>query len=160
MLPAANRKVGFSCLGSGMAITLLGISLFFNKALLRLGNILFLIGIPLTIGPARTMAYFFQPKKVRATGCLAGGIFLVLAGHPIFGMALEVFGLLNLFGNMFPLLMMFLRSLPVVGDLIPEKKKATKSSRNSNSSGGNRDRQRRYDDYYGDDGNDNPERYY
>lgn len=151
-----NRKLGFTFLASGSGITLLGITLFFNKTLLRLGNILFLLGIPLTIGPGRTMGYFLQPKKARATSCLAAGAFLVLIGYPVFGIALEVFGLLNLFGNMFPVLLMFLRSLPFVGDLIPDGK--NKKKKNSSRDRKNYDDD--YDDRYYDQGNSNAEQYY
>jgi len=152
-----NRKLGFTCLASGTAITFLGITLFFNKTLLRLGNVLFLLGIPLTIGPGRTMGYFLQPKKARATSCLVCGVFLVLVGYPVFGIALEIFGLLNLFGNMFPVLLMFLRSLPVVGDLFPDgkKKKKGKSSRDRRSYDDND-----YDEGYYDQSNRNAEQYY
>ena len=77
-------------------------SLFFNKTLLRLGNVLLLIGVPLMFGPSKTMGYFLQPAKARATACLGVGIILVvLLGRPILGIAMQVFGLLNLFGNMF-----------------------------------------------------------
>jgi len=85
---------------------------------MRLGNLLFIAGVPMTIGPGRTAGYFFQPKKSRATACLALGIFLVFIGSPVFGILLEIFGLLNLFGNMFPLLKMMIKTLPGVGSLL------------------------------------------
>ena len=140
-----------------MAFTLLGISLFFNKTLLRLGNILFLLGIPLTLGPSRTVGYFLQPKKARATACLAFGIFLVLVGHPVLGITLEIFGLLNLFGNMFPILLMFLRNLPVVGDLIPDAKSKKKNKSSTRSYDERRYNNDRYPNDYRDD---DAERYY
>ena len=68
-----NKKVGMMLLGGGAVFTLLGISLFFNKTLMRLGNLLFIVGVPLFIGPGRTTGYFLQPKKARATGCLGLG---------------------------------------------------------------------------------------
>jgi hypothetical protein len=114
-----NRKIGSMLVGGGVVFTLLGISLFFNKTLMRLGNLLLCVGVPILIGPGRTAGYFLQPTKARATGCLLFGIFLVFVGWPIFGIALEVFGLLNLFGNMFPVILVILRQMPVIGDLIP-----------------------------------------
>jgi len=145
VLTSGNRKLGIIFLSSGAAFTALGITLFFNKTLMRLGNLLFVCGIPLMIGPGRTLGYFLQPKKARATGCLACGIFLVLVGHPVIGILLEVFGLLNLFGNMFPVLMIMAKNLPVIGSLF---------GGDSNSSKRRREK-RREDDYYNDD-----ERYY
>ena len=98
------------------------------------------------IGPGRTVGYFLQPKKARATGCLGVGIFLVLVGHPVIGILLEVFGLLNLFGNMFPLVMMMAKNMPVVGGLF--------KGNGSNGSGGGKRRESRYEDddrYYEDE---------
>jgi len=122
-----NKKIGFALLGGGTVFTILGITLFFNKTLMRLGNLLFIAGVPITIGPGRTSGYFLQPKKVRATGCLALGIFLVLIGWPIFGIILEIFGIMNLFGNMFPLLKMFLKQVPVLGGIFNDGGKPNKS---------------------------------
>lgn len=144
VLTSSNRKLGIILLSAGAAFTVLGITLFFNKTLMRLGNLLFVAGVPLMIGPGRTVGYFLQPKKARATGCLGCGIFLVLVGHPVIGILLEIFGLLNLFGNMFPLVMMMAKNLPVVGGLF---------GGNNGGSGGKR-RESRYNDdrYYEDEG--------
>mmetsp|Transcript_20253 Transcript_20253/g.43403 ORF Transcript_20253/g.43403 Transcript_20253/m.43403 type:complete len:341 (-) Transcript_20253:234-1256(-) len=143
-LTSSNRKVGIILLSSGAAFTALGITLFFNKTLMRLGNLLFVAGIPVMLGPGRTVGYFLQPKKARATGCLGCGIFLVLVGHPVIGILLEIFGLLNLFGNMFPLVMMMAKNLPVVGGLFG----------GSNGGSGGKRRESRYDDdrYFEDEG--------
>lgn len=154
MLRKGNRKVGLALLSSGAVLTMLGVTLFFNKNLLRMGNFLFIAGIPMTIGPGRTAGYFLQPKKARATGCLIAGIFLVLIGWPIFGIALEIFGLLNLFGNMFPVLMVLLRQVPLVGGLFGVNGNNNKSRGESRKkrSGSRSDIDRYSDDrYYGDD---------
>ncbi|KAL3823225.1 hypothetical protein ACHAXA_003504 [Cyclostephanos tholiformis] len=148
-LTSPNRKLGVIFLSSGAAFTVLGITLFFNKTLMRLGNILFVIGVPLLIGPGRTAGYFLQPRKARATGCLGCGIFLVLVGHPVIGILLEVFGLLNLFGNMFPLVRMMAKNLPVVGGLFG----GGGGGNNGGGGGGTRKERPRYDDgYYEDEG--------
>lgn len=162
-ITATNRKVGLTFLVSGLAITFLGISLFFNKTLLRMGNILFLAGIPLTIGPSRTVGYFLQPKKARATACLGVGIFLVLIGSPVFGIAMEIFGLLNLFGNMFPIFIIMAKRVPFLGDLIPDgSSKKKEKSTGYTRSGSERKRHNDGAQYYAEDenGNRNSERYY
>lgn len=145
-----NKQFGFLLLAGGAFTTMMGMFLMFNKSLLRIGNFLFIAGVPMTIGPSRTMGYFMQPKKVRATATLACGIFLVLIGWPVLGIGMEIFGLLNLFGNMFPVLMMLLRQLPVVGTLF---------GGGGGNGNGNYSRQQRRrsssrndeDNYYGDD---------
>jgi hypothetical protein len=143
VLTSGNRKLGILFLSAGAAFTALGITLFFNKTLMRLGNLLFVGGIPLMIGPGRTLGYFLQPKKARATGCLVSGIFLVLVGHPVIGILLEIFGLLNLFGNMFPVLLIMAKNLPVVGSFFGD---------NGSSAGKRRRQDDRYEsDRYRDD---------
>lgn len=108
-----NRKLGFMLCGSGCIVTLIGVTLFFNGMLLKLGNLMFVSGLPLVIGPSRTVAYFTNPSRLRATATFAFGLFLVLmAGWPISGLFFEFFGFLNLFGNFFPLLKGILTQLP------------------------------------------------
>jgi hypothetical protein len=105
--------------------------------LMRLGNLLFIAGVPMTLGPSRTLGYFLKREKARATACLAVGVFLVLLGNPVFGIILEVFGLLNLFGNMFPVVLAIARGMPVIGPLLS----------GNNNKRRNDDRQERYYDY-------------
>jgi Got1/Sft2-like family len=143
VLKQGDRKLGFMLLASGISISFLGFALFMNKTLLRLGNLLIIVGVPMILGPSRTVSYFVQAEKMRATTCLALGILLVFLGHPIFGIILEVFGLLNLFGNMFPILMVFVKQMPVIGPLL--------KGDNSSSNTASRNRERN-DDYYDDYG--------
>lgn len=147
-----DRRVGVGLLGSGLVITMLGVSLFFNKALMRLGNLLFIAGVPMMLGPSRTLGYFLKPEKMRATACLGLGIFLVLVGSPVFGIALEIFGLLNLFGNMFPVFLAIAKQLPVIGPILSGNN-SNNSSRNDNDRYSSRQRydDRTRDQYYGDD---------
>lgn len=135
-----NRKIGLSILGIGAVLTALGVSLFFNKMLMRLGNLFFVAGVPITIGPGRTAGYFFQPKKARATICLSSGIILVFFGWPIIGIVLETFGFLNLFGNLFPIALAIIKQMPVIGPLLKGsfRKRDSEGSRNFGQ----------YDDYY------------
>eukprot|EP00527_Entomoneis_sp_CCMP2396_P008316 CAMPEP_0198144538 /NCGR_PEP_ID=MMETSP1443-20131203/16423_1 /TAXON_ID=186043 /ORGANISM="Entomoneis sp., Strain CCMP2396" /LENGTH=337 /DNA_ID=CAMNT_0043807945 /DNA_START=141 /DNA_END=1154 /DNA_ORIENTATION=+ len=140
-----DRKIGLSLVGGGAVITMLGISLFFNKALLRLGNLLFIAGVALTMGISRTVSFFFKPEKLRATACLGLGIFLVFIGSPVFGMILEVFGLLNLFGNMFPMLLAIAKTLPGIGPILTNN--SNKKKKNSSKQSSSSRRSDYYDDY-------------
>mmetsp|Transcript_8070 Transcript_8070/g.24217 ORF Transcript_8070/g.24217 Transcript_8070/m.24217 type:complete len:197 (+) Transcript_8070:31-621(+) len=172
------RKIGLGLTCAGVLFLVLGVMLFFDKGLLAMGNILFLAGVSLIIGPRGVFRFFFQKRKVgaasarlghtgrcdaptspphnacdgligslsasshnalctvslfgvrltlgalsavpqvRGTSCFLGGIFLVLVGWPVFGMAIELFGFLNLFGDFFPVVLGFLRNLPIVGNVL------------------------------------------
>ena len=132
---------------SGAVVTFFGVMFLFNQHLLRFGNILFISGMPFLVGTGRTISFFMNPSKLRATTTFLVGAFLVVfGGWPRIGLVIEFFGFLNLFGNFFPLLASMLRGLPVVGDILP----------GSGGSGGRRsesDRRSNFqrEDYYDDD---------
>ncbi|KAJ8601100.1 hypothetical protein CTAYLR_007821 [Chrysophaeum taylorii] len=116
-LPILDRKTGLVMLAAGAVFTMLGISLFFEKNLIRLGNLLLVGGAPLVVGPSRATRYLMDPSKLRGTVVFALGFFLVLSGHPLLGIVVEVFGFFNLFGNLFPLLGAMIARLPFMSTL-------------------------------------------
>eukprot|EP00934_Nitzschia_sp_Nitz4_P007157 Nitzschia sp. Nitz4//scaffold152_size53828//17730//18685//NITZ4_006738-RA/size53828-augustus-gene-0.96-mRNA-1//-1//CDS//3329537190//7147//frame0 len=131
-----NRKIGLPLFGVGVALTLLGASLFFNATLIRLGHLAWSVGMVLSLGPGKTAGYMFQPQKARATisGCL--GFLLVMMGWPLFGIILEVFGFLNLFGNMFPVAWALLQTIPGIGPLLRQSSSSSSRGRGGRSSQG------------------------
>ena len=131
LLQTVDRKTGLMLLVSGLSVTFLGVTLFFNKTIIRLGHLLCMAGILLSMGLSSTIQYFVRPEKLRATICLALGAFLVLIGSPIFGMALEIFGILNLFGNMFPIVMMMMKQMPIVGTMFQSNNNNNNNNRNN-----------------------------
>ena len=113
-----TEEIGVALTTFGGLFMLLGVVLFFDGALLALGNvissyapwhhyqthrapfaqILFLSGLPLIIGPQKTFYFFARKQKLRGTICFLGGILLVFIKWPFVGMIVETFGFLNLFG--------------------------------------------------------------
>ncbi|BGP34696.1 hypothetical protein JCM10296v2_006518 [Rhodotorula toruloides] len=57
---------------------------------------------------------------VVADSCVAfaAGILLVFLKYPFFGVIIEMFGFLNLFGDFFPVVLSFMRQLPVIGHFL------------------------------------------
>jgi len=146
-----TKKYGFMFVGAGLLFTILGMSLFFEKNLLRLGNVLFLTGAALVIGPGRTVGWFTAKQRLRATGTFAVGVFFVLIGKPVIGMIFEIFGFLNLFGNMFPLVWSMTKNMPFVRDLVGNSPRSSK--------GGSRQKPKRQQNYYDDDDYDRQPQY-
>ncbi|EZF31298.1 hypothetical protein H101_05077, partial [Trichophyton interdigitale H6] len=93
----------------------LGILMFFDRSLLAMGNILFLIGLPLILGPQKTLAFFARRQKLTGTVTFALGIFLILFRWPLIGFCVELYGLFVLFGDFLVTLGGFVGSIPVVG---------------------------------------------
>jgi len=116
-IPVPDRKTGLVACAAGAALTMLGVSLFFEKNLIRLGNLLLVFGAFFVAGPKRAVAYLADTTKLRGTLVFGLGFFLILSGHPLLGTLVEVFGFFNLFGNLFPLLGAAIARLPIMNSL-------------------------------------------
>jgi len=112
------KQVGAALIAVGVMLTVMGMMLFFEGNLLRLGNICIIGGIPFLIGVGRVRSFFLKPERMQASTITAVGIALVFLGKPRIGILCEVFGLLNLFGNMFPLLIALGKRMPIIGDVL------------------------------------------
>jgi len=113
-----QKQLGATLLAVGFFLTIMGMALFFEGNLLRLGNICMILGIPMLLGPDRVRGFFMKQSRIQATIITSIGIFLVFVGKPRLGILCEIFGLLNLFGNMFPLLLALAKRMPIIGDII------------------------------------------
>ncbi|CCH59306.1 hypothetical protein TBLA_0B04700 [Henningerozyma blattae CBS 6284] len=113
-----SQKFGVAFTFGGVLFFILGIFTFFDRALLALGNILFLLGVLLIIGPNKTLYFFSKPKKRRGSICFAFGIILILMKYSFTGFMIESVGIVNLFGDFFGPIVSFLRSLPLIGPIL------------------------------------------
>jgi hypothetical protein len=131
-LCAERRTIGGWLILFGMVFMGLGVMLFFDRALLILGNILFLAGIPFFIGIQGTLTFFnpfAEARRSHAVGILSfvAGIALIFMGWRL-GMLLEMFGLAamlkskvhHLFGLMMRMGpgMSWLASVPFIGPYV------------------------------------------
>ena len=114
-----NQKIGIALSAFGVFFLFLGVLLFFDRGLLAIGNLLFLVGVTLLIGLQKTFRFFFQARKLRGSLTFFGGILLVVVGGWTFiGFVVEFFGFINLFGDFFPVVLNFLRQVPLLGTLL------------------------------------------
>lgn len=91
---------------------------FFDSALLALGDLLFLMGLTLTIGFSRTVRFFSRKDRIRGIVAFFGGIALVMVRWPILGMILQVYGIIYLFGQFFPIAAQSMKDTPVIGNIL------------------------------------------
>ncbi|KAI9832706.1 MAG: Golgi Transport [Phylliscum demangeonii] len=97
-----TQKIGVAfCSGGGLAM----------------GNILFLIGLPITIGPHKTLAFFSRRQKLRGTVAFGIGIFWILfvRWFAFVGFFVELYGIAILFGDFLFTLARYVGAVPVVG---------------------------------------------
>jgi hypothetical protein len=93
-----RAEIGVAFCSGGGFFFLFGLILFFDRALLAMGNILFLIGITLLLGPQRTFVFFARKNKWKGTLAFWAGVLLILMRWPLVGFAVEMFGVFVLFG--------------------------------------------------------------
>ena len=113
-----QKRLGATLLALGLLFTTFGMMLFFEGNLLRLGNMFMISGITFLLGPNKVRGFFMKAERMQATIITGVGVFLVFTGKPRMGILCEIFGLLNLFGNMFPYLLAIGKNIPIVGDVI------------------------------------------
>ncbi|KAL4914398.1 vesicle transport protein [Aspergillus aurantiobrunneus] len=113
-----NQKIGvIFCSGGGLFL-FGGVLMFFDRSLLAMGNILFLIGLTLIIGLEKTLAFFSRRQKIKGTVGFALGILLILLRWPFTGFLIELYGLFILFGDFLVTIGQFAGNVPVVGPFV------------------------------------------
>ncbi|ERN01015.1 vesicle transport protein GOT1 [Amborella trichopoda] len=109
------KKIGIGLTGFGVMFSFLGVMFMFDKGLLAMGNILFVSGVMLTIGPKSTIQFFMKRQNYKGSIAFVLGFFLVLIGRPIIGMIIEAYGFIVLFRGFWPTIAVFLQRIPVLG---------------------------------------------
>jgi len=69
--------------------------------MLAMGNILFLIGLTIIIGPQKTALFFARRQKWKGTLAFFSGLVLILMRWALIGFLVELYGIFILFGDFF-----------------------------------------------------------
>ncbi|KAJ5715586.1 uncharacterized protein N7483_012767 [Penicillium malachiteum] len=113
-----HQKFGVIFCCAGGLFLFGGVLMFFDRSLLAMGNILFLIGLTLIIGAQKTLVFFSRPQKLKGTAAFAAGILLILFRWPLTGFLIELYGIFILFGDFLITIGQFAGNVPVVGPYI------------------------------------------
>ncbi|KAB5540511.1 Got1/Sft2-like family-domain-containing protein [Coniochaeta sp. 2T2.1] len=113
-----SQKIGVAFCSGGGFFLIGGVLLFFDRAMLAMGNTLFLIGLTVIIGPAKTMLFFARKNKAKGTAAFFGGLTLILLRWPLIGFLVELYGIFVLFGDFLGTIAGFARNVPFVGPYI------------------------------------------
>jgi len=113
-----TQKIGVVFCSGGGLFLFGGVLMFFDRSMLAMGNILFIIGLALCIGLQKTLVFFSRPHKLKGTAAFAAGIFLILFRWPFFGFLIELYGIFILFGDFLITIGQFAGNIPMVGPYI------------------------------------------
>lgn len=83
-----------------------------------MGNILFLLGLTIIIGPQKTLAFFARRQKWKGTLAFFAGLSLILMRWALIGFLVELYGIVILFGDFLGTIAGFARNIPVIGPYI------------------------------------------
>jgi len=97
-----NKKIGIGLCGVGAICVTLGVFLLFDRTFLALGNVAFLVGLGLLLGPAKTVKFFIRKEKWQGTSSYFAGIGVIVFGWPFCGFVLEMYGIWKLFAAFLP----------------------------------------------------------
>ena len=112
------QKIGVAISSFGIMFLFLGVFLLFDRGLLAMGNLMFIIGFTLVVGLESTYRFFLQREKFKGSTAFFGGIIIVLLGFPIIGMCVEAYGFFLIFSGYVGIAVSFLRRMPIVGDIL------------------------------------------
>ncbi|KAH8667569.1 Got1 family protein [Tricladium varicosporioides] len=113
-----SQKIGVAFCSGGGFFLLGGVMMFFDRAMLAMGNILFLLGLTILIGPQKTLAFFARRQKMKGTAAFFLGLVMILLRWALIGFVVELYGIFILFGDFLGTIAGFARNVPVVGPYI------------------------------------------
>ena len=72
----------------------------------------------MSLGPSRTLRFFSRKDRIRGIISFFGGVLLVMIRWPIIGMICQLYGLVYLFGQFFPIAAQSMQDTPIIGDIL------------------------------------------
>jgi hypothetical protein len=69
-------------------------------------------------GPSRTFRFFSRKDRLRGIISFFGGILLVMVRWPVLGMICQLYGIVYLFGQFFPIAAQSMQETPIIGDIL------------------------------------------
>ncbi|EWS71886.1 Got1/SFT2 family protein (macronuclear) [Tetrahymena thermophila SB210] len=110
-----NKKIGLGLVILGLSCYLLGIILFFDRALFLIANLSFLIGMYMFIGLKQTIAFFSKKTNFKGSLVYFGGFAIIVFGFSFIGFCIQMYGLFLLFKTFLPLLYDPICRIPIIG---------------------------------------------
>lgn len=113
-----NNKIGMFLVLSGVCSYFLGLILLFDRSLLLIGNICFVIGIFVLVGLWGGFTFFTSRGKLIGSFYFLIGFLVIMMKWSFIGGLIQLFGLYVMFKSFLPFLFEYLMSLPIIGPFL------------------------------------------
>ena len=110
--------IGSGVIGGGFLFFILGLFSFSSEFLIT-ANLLFIIGLNLSMGPKPFFSFLIRKDNLKGTVVFFIGIVLVFLKQAVLGIICEGIGAYFLFGGFLPMIFSLLGRIPGLGLLIP-----------------------------------------
>ena len=79
-----SKKIGVGLILIGLVFYFLGILFMLDRGFLCIGNLSFIMGLVVLVGPANTGSFFLRKGKVQGSAFFFGGFVLIVIGWMLF----------------------------------------------------------------------------
>ena len=109
-----NKQIGIGLCIIGIICMTIGVMMFFERKLLAMGDLAFLAGLGVLLGPQGLYRFFSPQKKLKGTVCFFGGFLIIVWGYSFIGFVIQMIGAWFLFAAYLANVIQWLRMVPGV----------------------------------------------
>ena len=113
-----NKKIGIGLIVIGLVFYFLGLLFMLDRGFLAIGNLAFIMGLVILVGPANTVAFFMRKTKMAGSACFFAGFVMIVIGwfgFVFLGFTMQLYGLYLLFRDFIKTIYKTLETMPVIG---------------------------------------------
>ena len=116
-----NKKIGIGLILIGLVFYFLGMLFMLDRGFLAIGNLAFIMGLVILVGPANTVGFFMRKNKMVGSACFFIGFVMIVIGwfgFTFFGFMMQLYGLFLLFRDFIKTIFKTMENMPVIGPVI------------------------------------------
>ena len=116
-----SKKIGVGLIIIGLVFYTLGILFFLDRGFLCIGNLSFIMGLVVVVGPQHTVSFFTRKGKLVGSAVFFVGFIMIIIGWFLFttlGFLMQCYGLFLLFRDFIRVIFSYVQTLPVIGPVL------------------------------------------
>ena len=116
-----NKKIGIGLIVIGLVFYFLGLLFMLDRGFLAIGNLAFIMGLVILVGPSNTVAFFMRKTKMKGSLCFFVGFLMIVVGwfgFVFLGFMMQLYGLYLLFRDFIRTIFKTLENMPGIGPIL------------------------------------------